>query len=841
MYKYSWFTWAAEFLCRFRIFNKRFRLKKWIKWLLGIAVSIMILFLLLFVGLSHYVNTHKKELIEKATAAIHQKISGDVSIEDLNVTFFRHFPSFSIRLINVRVSDSLFYKHRRPLLLAENLFVRLSTPRLLFGNLHINKLTIRRGGFHLFTNRNGYSNGYLLQPKDTSVQASSKEDVNELTKQLLDRVLIESFTVRLDDVPGDKIYDISIDKLDARINQSNNVFAIQVKKQVAIGELAFKKKNGSFVAQQKIKGEYTLLFDNKAKKLSFSNMLLVIGNQPFNFTGGFWLGKENKFELNITSKQLLVDFAKSLLTPKISKAISLADVKKPIDVVAHLSGSLGGGDPRVHVQFSSKNNELSTKWLDMKNVSFAGEYLNEVLAGGGYTDENSHIYLQALEGNWEGLPLQVNRLKVRNLTTPSLSVSVKTKFPLQELNSVLASNTIQFTGGEGTAELNYDGRTDSISSKNSRLTGYLYFNRGEILLTGPQSRLQQCRGNFRFDNANLIVDSLDAILAGNPVFMKGQANNVLSLLSDDHVPVSLNWNIYAPIINLNSIQSVLKRKMSVAPTTKTQKTKLSTTVENIDHLLSSGKVSASLRADRLQFQKMDASNFAADIALEGNTWSVKKATLQHGDGSVVVTANIVELSPNSLKFSSSLDLKNVDASKTFFAFESFGIKNLGHRNIRGKLNASARYSLLLNGKAEPDWSTIRGNAFFSIKNGALINYPPLMNVQKVAFKKRDFSNVRFAEIRNNLKLENGGVHIERMAINSSVLTLFLHGVYGLKNNTDISIQVPLKNLSKKQVEAHPEFIRGDSKGGMSVFLRASSDKDGNINIRYDPLARFRKK
>jgi hypothetical protein len=91
MYKYSWFTWVAEFLIRFRIFNKRFRLKKWTKWLLGIAVSIMILFLLLFVGLSHYVNTHKKELIEKATAAIHQKISGDVSIEDLNVTFLDIF------------------------------------------------------------------------------------------------------------------------------------------------------------------------------------------------------------------------------------------------------------------------------------------------------------------------------------------------------------------------------------------------------------------------------------------------------------------------------------------------------------------------------------------------------------------------------------------------------------------------------------------------------------------------------------------------------------------------------------------------------------------------------
>jgi hypothetical protein len=801
----------------------------------------MILFLMAFVGLSYYVNSHKKELIGKATAAIHQKISGDVSIEDMNVTFFRHFPSFSIRLINVRVTDSLFSKHGRPLLSAENLFVRLSTPRLLFGNLHINKLTIRNGGFHLFTDRSGYSNGYLLQPKDTTTNEKSKEEVKELTRQLLDRVLIESFNIRLNDVPGDKKYDINIDKLDARISQSNNVFTIKVKKELTIGGLAFKKKNGSFVADQKMSGEYVLLFDNAAKKLSFNKMGLVIGGQPFLFTGSFWLGSENKFELNITSKQLLVNFARSLLTPKNSRAISLANVKNPIDVDARLTGSLGGGDPCVQVLFSSKNNDLSTKWLEVKNADFSGEYLNEVIPGKGYTDENSHIHIHSLKGSWEGLPLQVNELKVTNLTTPSLSVQIKSTFPLQELNSALQSNTIQFTRGEGRAELNYDGRTDSISSKNSRLTGYLYFNGGEILLTGPQAKLRQCRGSFRFDNANLIVDSLNSILAGNPVFMKGQANNVLSLLSDDHVPVSLSWNIYAPVINLNSIQSVLKRKMTVAPSAKTKKTKLTTTVENIDHLLSSGKVSASLRADRLQFQKMDAKNFAADIALEGNSWAVKKATLQHGEGSVMVTANIVELSPNRLTFTSSLDLKNVDASKTFYAFESFGIKDLGHQNIRGRLNASARYTLQMNGKAEPDWSTIKGRAFFSIKNGALLNYPPLMSVQKVAFKKRDFSNVRFAEIRNNLKLENAGIQIDRMAINSSVLTLFVQGVYGLKNNTDISIQVPLKNLSKKQDEAHPEFIRGDGKGGMSVFLRASSDKDGKVNIKYDPLARFRKK
>lgn len=238
---------------------------------------------------------------------------------------------------------------------------------------------------------------------------------------------------------------------------------------------------------------------------------------------------------------------------------------------------------------------------------------------------------------------------------------------------------------------------------------------------------------------------------------------------------------------------------------------------------------------------MDARNFAASIQLEGNTWSVKNATLQHGDGNVRVSANIKELSPNRLSFSSELALKNVDAKKTFYAFENFGIKGIGHENIRGKLNLSARYNLIMNGKGDVNMNTLQGKAYFSIKNGALLHFPPLMEIQKTAFKNRDFSNIQFAEINNTLVFENAGVTIKRMAINSSVLTLFIEGIYGLNNNTNISIQVPLKNLSKKSDETHPEYISGDAKGGMSVFLRAASDNDGKIKIKYDPLKRFKTK
>ena len=807
--------------------------------MLRILVSGTMLLLLIFISLSYYVNKNKQELILKATTAIHKNISGHITIGDLSVTFFRHFPSFSIRLINVTVTDSLYEKHRRPLLTAENLFVRLSTPALLRGRLLINKLTLRNGGIDVFTDSTGYSNAHLLKAKNPSPPGANESE--QMTRQLLDWVVIENFRFRLEDVPGDKKYDININALNAKVNRTGSIYSVTLKKELLVNSLAFKKKNGSFIGNQRVQGEYQLQFDSKEKKLSFKDIKMIIGEQAFLFTGRFWLGKENRFDLHIQSKQLLVNFARSLLTPKISKAVGLADVKKPLDVNATIAGGLSGGDPRVEVKFIARNADLSTKWIQLKNASFTGEYLNERIPGLGYTDENSHIYIKELTGQLDSLPLQIRELKVMNLVSPKLSVQLTTQFRASDLNSVIQSKTLQFMSGIGEAAISYEGRTDSISSKNSRLRGFLTFNQTDILVIGPQAILKNCRSRIRFENANLIVDSLNANLAGQPVYMQGQANNVLSLLSDDHVPVSLNWNIYAPVINLNSIQSILQRKISAATSAPAKKTKIGATIENIDHLLSSGRVTASLRADRLQFQKMDARNFAADIFLEGNKWSVKKATLRHGDGSVLVTANVVELSPNQMKFSSTIDLKNVDAAKTFYAFENFGITGFGHHNLRGTLSANARYSLMMNGKGEPSWKTINGTASFSLKNGALLNFPPLMSIQKTAFKNRDFSHVRFAEIQNKLRLENAGILINRMAINSSVLTLFVQGIYGFMNNTDISIQVPLKNLKKKEDEAHPEFIRGDSKGGMSVFLRASADNTGKISIKYDPLARFRKK
>ncbi|MEI8073292.1 MAG: hypothetical protein WCH78_00980, partial [Bacteroidota bacterium] len=105
-------------------------------------------------------------------------------------------------------------------------------------------------------------------------------------------------------------------------------------------------------------------------------------------------------------------------------------------------------------------------------------------------------------------------------------------------------------------------------------------------------------------------------------------------------------------------------------------------------------------------------------------------------------------------------------------------------------------------------------------------------------KKRDMVNIKFAEIKDDLDFKKGEITINKMEINSSILTLFVEGIYSQKK-TDISIQVPVSNLKTKK-DYDPENVGTGKSGGMSVFLRAKSDEKGTVTIKYDPFKRFRK-
>jgi hypothetical protein len=128
-----------------------------------------------------------------------------------------------------------------------------------------------------------------------------------------------------------------------------------------------------------------------------------------------------------------------------------------------------------------------------------------------------------------------------------------------------------------------------------------------------------------------------------------------------------------------------------------------------------------------------------------------------------------------------------------------------------------------------------------LKNGALINFEPIKKIQDFIFKNRDFDDIKFAELKDRLDISNEEIKINRMEIASSVLSIFVEGVYSMRGNTDLSIQVPLSNLKKRDTGFVPENTGVNQKTGRSLFLRARPGNDGAIQIKLDLFNKFAKK
>lgn len=150
--------------------------------------------------------------------------------------------------------------------------------------------------------------------------------------------------------------------------------------------------------------------------------------------------------------------------------------------------------------------------------------------------------------------------------------------------------------------------------------------------------------------------------------------------------------------------------------------------------------------------------------------------------------------------------------------------------MKGQLSAKINMNGVITDKATVAENTMRGTVDFSIKNGELINFEPAEKIAATAFKKRDFSHIQFGELKNKLEINGSAILINRMEIRSNVVVLFAEGIYDTKKGTDMSLQVPLSNLSKEEND-----INNTGKVGLAIRLRAKTGEDGKLAISWDPF------
>jgi hypothetical protein len=771
------------------------------------------------------VTTHKDFISKLAITQINKEIKGTVRIGDLAPDFFHSFPYVSARLSDVFIRDSLWAEHHHDFIEAKKIYVCFHFLSLLRGKPDISKVIVVDASIYLFTDECGYCN--LNRNEDL---AFHKGQMN------IPDMAFENTRIVIENKSMQTLHDIEARRLSCHITNNDSLQMLHMSMNLLVHGLGFNLEKGSYLKEKSVDGKICLIYD-RGNKIGLDKLHLNIDRHPFIINGNiFFKDTPNSYEFSIETKKIHYRQATGLLTAALRKSLDSIDIAQPFDVSATIAGQMAPNVvPNITTHFSVTKADMETPAASLGNCSYTGNFNNHIDPSQKPGDENSTFIFNNFRGNWSGISISSSRIEISNLKHPIMACDVKSVFDLEELNRLSESSSIQFRKGTGNMDITYSGPLINSDTIIPLLNGTFSLEDAEVKYLPRNLIFENCCGELEFRNEDLIIKQLTATVGRTDLAMTGNVLNLLALININPEQLTMEWNISTPNLNLNDFISYIGEKKIALVKKSAQKNKIIIIAENMDRLLSDGTAKLNVTADKMIYKKFEASHVEASVVMIENKVILQDVHAKHAAGTLGFKGTMINgTHSNHLNMECHVD--NVNIPEIFYAFDNFGQDAITSKNMKGNLTAKIMIDGVLMDNAKIKESSMKGNVDFTVTNGELINFEPAMKIAVTAFKKRDFSHIHFADLTNTLELNGSAITVNKMEIRSNVVILFVEGIYDTKKGTDMSIQVPVSNLSKTE----NEILENTGRVGLNIRLRAKTGEDGKLKVSWDPFNKARK-
>jgi AsmA-like C-terminal region len=806
-------------------------LKKALKIALRILIVVIILILILFIGGKIYLKQHKKQVISLIEIEAKKELNGgELYIADINIGFYHSFPRFAFTIDSLSLRDSLWSHHHHDLISATRVYATMDLFKLIFGKISIDRVQLENPHIYLYTDTSGYSNTSIFKKK-----APPKKNLDKNFEYPI--LQVSNGNLIIDKKDNNKIFVFEIPNLETRVNtnEEDPGLKINIALHCIIRQMTFNKQKGPFLEGKTVAGNFKIEFNKDSKVLQFVKIRLDVDKQPFTFTGKFFLAEvPAPFKLSWETENMSFRKAASFLSKNIRIKLEPYDISESI---SHLTGSIDNTEPEyktplIHLRLQVENKTIATPITIINNASFTATFNNEEIKGQGHEDENTIMHFSSMKGRWDKLDFHCDSIVIRNLIHPQMNLNLLSDFPLENINNVFDENILAFSNGYGKINVVYSGSLEQNYDSLRMIHGNFDMDSASIIYVPRNLKFTDGKGNVHFTGKDMIVDNLNLNTGSTDLIMNGSAKNLFYIINQENKKLVLDWTIRSNKLNLNDFISFLKQKHSKV-FSKKKKSSLDRSLTNFTNLLESANFNLNLNARQLIYKKFFANNISANMEMNENVINMKKIQLQHANGNIIMEG-ILRNESSSNPFSFKAQLRNINVSKIFAAFNNFGLKSPTDKNIGGILSADVTMDGGVNTNAQLIPGELKGFVKFNLQNGQLTNFEPIQKISQTIFKSRNFSDIQFADLHDLLEINGQSITVNRMEIRSSVLTMFVEGIYNMKKGPDLSIQVPLSNLkaNKDSVLTNKGIF---SKTGPSARLRAKWDDNNKIKITWDPF------
>ncbi len=804
-----------------------------IQWLLISAIGIFMLVVIAVAGTFLYVYLNREEIISKVSDVINHSISGELVTGDISIDFLHYFPATSIHISEVSVRDSLYSSHKMDFFRAADVYVKINFLELFEKQPSLEKLTFHNGSVYIFKDDKGYSNSYLLQSRASRNGSGVNMDLREIN--------LENFRFIFSGQLPRRHHNVFFNNLKCRLHPEGNRISLAIKSEGIIKMLAFNPDKGAYAKDAPFSNNLLIYYDTVQKILEIPEHSFYLSNQLIIARAVFNLGTGSGFSAELKAPRILFADALKFATDRTERSLLKYEVKRPLQIHIQIEGSvLPGSPPYIYTTLKTAANTITYKEYTFSNCRLTAFYTNRADSTQKITPSNSAFEINDFSGYWMGLPVKSDKVRFDDFPFPVMKTVVYGGFPLYDLKKLPGGALYNFYKGTGKYRAEISSESDSSGWRYD--IGLRVNIKDAALIYEPRSIA------FEDVNAEIFIKNKDVYIehascrSGSSIFtLKGQAPGILNTNINDLTNSSLNWEIKSPYINLADFTPFLgNRRKGIVEAAKVVADK-SNFGKHLDRYLDACRLNMKLDIDALRFDKFTATTLSGEVLFSDNNWSLEKIRFNHAHGEVKLAGKLSPVDDNHQAVSIQTSLKNVNISEVFTAFDNFSQHTIKSNQINGTLNANVNLGFTMNSKASIKQSSISGMVDLTVIDGELKGFQPMGKFSRFLFRKRDFTDIRFSEITNSFIAKGNEIYFDRMKINTSVMELYLEGSYFLDGKTDMKLQVPLSNLKSRDWSEISDNITDKGGKGMNVYIQATTDENGELKFRYDPLKKLKDK
>lgn len=803
-----------------------------LKWIAIVLVGIVIL---LVVG-AIIIRVSKKEILATINLALAESVNGEVTIDDYQITVFHSFPDISITLKDIKVVGRDDKAYHPAFLRAQRVYINLEPFKLFRKELSLKSVDIQHGTISIFRTPAGYTNLNILKKQTDSLSQ------NKLPWIELNKIKLMDVSVRYQDSLTQKNIGVHFISTENRMVSKDSLMVLDINGKLKFEGVMLNAAKGSYLRNKEVQADIHITLDVSQHHILISRSPLIFDKSTVSISATIPLRTSAGFILDIQSDKLDFDEGLSILPDSLAGKLRKYHIDKPIQLKLLVSEPRhAGSPPAVDVAFAFQDSNATLGKVLMENMSITGAFQNHVDSTHINDDHNSQIKFTAMHGLLNNLPMQAVA-SLTNLDDPALELKATFDFDLTSLNESLDTAKIKMMAGHFTSAFSYSGKLheyldETKSSYEGQLNGEAQVHSGILQYRTKKLTLDNINATFAFNEKRFDIKNLGFQQDKNKLFISGSISDFIPFFTTVEKTGKVNLVITSPSMNISGLAKPRKAEKTKATKRKSKK-KIADVVEILSKEV---EFDIDFRIKNFVNREFKVSDLDGRLILLNDRFIMKNATMGFANGTVKLNLNLANLQSEVSPFQLKARLQNVGIKEFFHAFGNFNQATFRDDHVDGELTMDINLEAEINNKLEVLTPNLKGDANFKIEDGRLTNFEPLQRLSNFLLKGRDFSDVQFGEITSEISINGTTIDIARMEIGSTALSMFIEGRYDLKDSADLSIQIPLSNLKKRDQDFPPENIGVDAKAGASVFLRVRPDKNGKMVIAYDPLKRFRKK